>query len=161
MQHDLFLRDASPRAYIANEDAILAQAEHILRRRLERQGSLQSPTDSANFFIAKLAGLDHEEFHVLFLDNRHRILAVEMLSRGTIDGAEVYPREVAKMALRFNSAAVVLSHNHPSGSTEPSAADRAVTLRIKDALALLEIRVLDHIVVGGTGYCSLAARGWI
>ena len=98
---------------------------------------------------------------MLFLDNRHRLLAFDILFYGTIDGAEVYPREVARAALRHNAAAIIVTHNHPSGSTEPSAADRAVTLRLRDALAMLEIRLLDHFIVGDGPATSLAARGWV
>ena len=98
---------------------------------------------------------------MLFLDNRHRLLAFDILFYGTIDGAEVYPREVARAALRHNAAALIVTHNHPSGSTEPSAADRAVTLRLRDALAMLEIRLLDHFIVGDGPATSLAARGWV
>ena len=95
------------------------------------------------------------------MDNRHRAIAFEELFRGTLDGAEVYPREVLKRCLAHNAAALIVGHNHPSGSSEPSAADRAVTLRLRDALALVEIRLLDHFVIGDGAPCSLAARGWI
>jgi DNA repair protein RadC len=100
-------------------------------------------------------------FAGLFLDNRHRAIAFEELFRGTLDGAEVYPREVLKRCLAHNAAALIVGHNHPSGSCEPSAADRAVTLRLRDALAMVEIRLLDHFVVGDGPPCSLAARGWV
>ena len=97
----------------------------------------------------------------MFLDTRHRIIAIEMLFRGTIDGAEVHPREVARMALKLNAAAVIVAHNHPSGNPEPSAADRAVTAQLKQALGLLDVRLLDHFVVSATQETSLAARGWV
>lgn len=147
--------------YLADDVTILAQAEAILRRRLERLGAITDPTQASEFFRMRLARLEHEEFHVMYLDTRHRIIAVDPpLSRGTIDGAEVHPREVVKAALTHNAAAVILAHNHPSGNPEPSAADRAITTRLKQALALVDIRVLDHIVVGET-CTSLAARGWV
>lgn len=146
--------------YQADDNTILAQAEAILRRRLERLGAITDPSQAGDFFRMRLAGLDHEQFHVLFLDTRHRIIAIEALARGTVDGAEVHPREVVKAALTHNAAAVILAHNHPSGNPEPSAADRAITARLKQALALVDIRVLDHIVVGET-CVSLAARGWV
>lgn len=146
--------------YQADDSTILAQAEAILRRRLERLGAITDPTQASDFFRMRLAGLEHEQFHVLFLDTRHRIIAIEALARGTVDGAEVHPREIVKAALTHNAAAVILAHNHPSGNPEPSAADRAVTARLKQALALVDIRVLDHIVVGET-CVSLAARGWV
>lgn len=143
---------------ITDENAVLAQAETILRRRLERMGTLTDPTASSDFVRMRLGGLEHEEFHVVFLDSRHRVIAVEAMFRGGVDSAEIHCREVAKAALAHNAAALVLAHNHPSGNAEPSAADRAVTARLKQALALLEIRVLDHLIVGET-VTSMAQRG--
>ncbi|MEO5625680.1 MAG: DNA repair protein RadC [Dokdonella sp.] len=143
------------------EAEILATAEQILRVRLERLGSLGSPEASAQFLRMRLAHLPHEEFHAVWLDNRHSVLAVESLFRGTIDGASVYPREVVKHALRWNAAAVIFSHNHPSGSAEPSVADRAITARLREALELVDVRVLDHIVVSARGTTSMAQRGWV
>ena len=146
--------------YQADDSAILAQAETILRRRLERLGAITDPTQASEFFRMRLAALEHEEFHVMYLDTRHRIIAVDPMARGTVDGAEVHPREIVKAALAYNAAAVILAHNHPSGNPEPSAADRAITARLKQALALVDIRVLDHIVVGET-CVSLATQGWV
>ena len=143
------------------ESDILNLAEGILLRRLERLGSLTDPQASADFLRARLGNLEHEEFHAVWLDNRHGILSVERLAIGTIDGASVHPREVVRGAIRANAAAVIFSHNHPSGNPEPSAADRAITIRLRDALALIDVRVLDHIVVGATSTTSLARRGWV
>ena len=100
-------------------------------------------------------------FQCLFLDTRHRVIHSEELFQGSIDGACVYPRVIAERALRHNAAAVIVAHNHPSGVTEPSLADQAITRRIKDALALLEIRLLDHFVIGEGSPVSMAARGMI
>ena len=144
---------------LESEAKILAAAEAILFKRMERLGKVTDPNDAADFLRLRLGGLEHEEFHVVFLDTRHRIIAVEGLFRGTVDGAEVHPREVIKRALKHNAAAVILAHNHPSGNPEPSAADRAVTARLKQALALLDIRVLDHIIVSGEGTTSMAKQG--
>lgn len=141
-----------------SEDEILAAAEDILRRRLERQGELTSPRDSEQFLRIRLGALQHEEFHCVYLDNRHRVIAVEKLFTGTIDGASVYPREVVRAVLRHNAAAVIFAHNHPSGVAEPSSADRAITRELRDALNLIAVRVLDHIVVGETT-TSMAQRG--
>jgi DNA repair protein RadC len=105
--------------------------------------------------------LEHERFCCLFLDNRHRVLRFEELFRGTIDGTSVYPREVVKEALRVNAAAVILAHNHPSGVAEPSQADERITHRLKAALALVDIRLLDHLVVGDGRIVSLASRGLV
>jgi DNA repair protein RadC len=143
------------------EDAIVARATEILFRRMERGAALTDPSVMGTYCAGKLRGYDREVFGVLFLDNRHRPIAFELMFYGTLDGAEVYPREVARTALRHNAAALVVCHNHPSGSTEPSAADRAVTLRLRDALALLDVRLLDHFVIGDGPPTSLAARGWV
>ena len=107
----------------------------------------------------KLAGLEREVFAAVFLDTRHRLIEYVELFQGTIDGAEVHPREVVRQALRCNAAAVIVAHNHPSGTTDPSAADRAVTTRLKQALALVDVRLLDHIVVGAVEPRSMAAAG--
>ncbi|MFC4727395.1 RadC family protein [Coralloluteibacterium thermophilus] len=128
---------------------------------LARGEALTDPARAGAYFARRLRGLPHEVFAVLFLDTRHRVIAFEELFRGTIDGAEVHAREVVKRALAHNAAALMLGHNHPSGSSEPSAADRAVTLRLKSALALVDVRVLDHFVVGDGPPVSLATRGWV
>ncbi|MBA0335326.1 DNA repair protein RadC [Stenotrophomonas maltophilia] len=144
-----------------DEEGILLAASEILERRLQRQGAITDPSDAADFLKARCAGLPHEVFGVVFLDTRHRIIASEHLFQGTIDGCEVHPRIVAKKALDHNAAAVIFFHNHPSGNPEPSAADRALTARLKQSLALLDVRVLDHLVVAGTTHASMAARGWV
>ena len=110
---------------------------------------------------ARLLDLPHEVFCCLFLDTRHRLIRYEELFRGTIDGATVYPREVVKRALQCNASAVILGHNHPSGVAEPSEADRNITVKLAKALALVEIRLLDHLVVSRGGHVSLAERGLI
>lgn len=143
-----------------NDQAILAAAEDILRARLQRLGAIRNPADAFDFLRMRLGGLLHEEFHVLWLDNRHRILDCQRLFTGTIDGASVYPREVVRAALSHNASAVILVHNHPSGVAEPSASDRAITRELKEALDLVGVRVLDHVVVGET-CVSLASRGLV
>ncbi len=143
------------------EDRIVALGVAIMERRLERGDAMTDPKMAGHYCAGKIRNYDREVFGVLFLDNRHRMVGFELLFYGTIDGAEVHPREVARAALRMNAAAIIVCHNHPSGSTEPSAADRAVTLRLRDALALLDIRLLDHFVIGDGPPTSLAARGWI
>jgi DNA repair protein RadC len=140
------------------EQDVLAAAEGILKGRLERQGSLNNPTDASDFLRLRLGALLHEEFHVLWLDNRHRILDCQKLFTGTIDGASIYPREVVRAALRVNACAAIFAHNHPSGVAEPSAADRAITGELRDALRLIGVRILDHIVVGAE-CVSMAGRG--
>ncbi len=145
----------------AKAEEIITLAESILRERVERGAPLTEPAMTRRWLIARLSDRPHEVFCVLYLDNRHRIIAFEELFRGTIDGASVHPREVAKQALIHNAAAVIFAHNHPSGVAEPSDADRRLTHRLKDALSLLDIRTLDHFVIGGVEATSFAERGLI
>lgn len=123
--------------------------------------AIRSPADTEAFLLAKMRHLGHELFCCLFLDNRHRILRFDEMFRGTIDGTSVYPREVVKEALSVNAAAVILAHNHPSGVAEPSQADERITLRLKSALDLVDIRLLDHLIIGDGKTTSLASRGLI
>lgn len=143
--------------------ARLAAALELGRRYLcapaNPRQALEAPLDAARYFSARLLDLPHEVFCCLFLDTRHRLIRYEELFRGTIDGATVYPREVVKRALQCNAAAVIVGHNHPSGVAEPSEADRSITVKLAKALALVEIRLLDHLVVSRGGHVSLAERG--
>lgn len=123
--------------------------------------AIRSPADTEAFLRARLRDLPHELFCCLFLDNRHRVLQFVEMFRGTIDGTSVYPREVVKEALSVNAAAVILAHNHPSGVAEPSQADEQITRRLKAALDLVDIRLLDHLIVGDGRSTSLASRGLI
>lgn len=143
-----------------NEQDIINQALTILEARLRNpEYAFSSPTDTFNYLKLKLADLEHEVFSVLYLDNQNRLLKSKELFRGTIDGAAVYPREVVKVALHFNAAAVILAHNHPSGITTPSKADKHITERLKAALELVDIRTLDHVIVGQGAPYSFAERG--
>lgn len=142
-----------------DEEGILLAAATILEQRLQRQGRIHSPEQAGSYLVARCAHLPHEVFGVVFLDTKHHILATEHLFSGTIDGCDVHPRVVAKRALELSAAAVILFHNHPSGNPEPSEADRKVTKRLEQALGLLDVRVLDHLVIGGQQHVSLAARG--
>lgn len=132
-----------------------------LHQVLERGNALSDPQSAAQLFTARLRPLAHEAFAAAFLDARHRLLAFEVLFQGTIDGAEVHPRVLVQRCLERNAAAVLVGHNHPSGVAEPSAADRHLTLRLRDALALIDVRLLDHFVVGDGPPVSMAARGWV
>ncbi|WP_311238467.1 MULTISPECIES: DNA repair protein RadC [unclassified Xanthomonas] len=143
-----------------DEEGILLAAATILEQRLQRQGRIHSPDQAGDYLVARCAHLSHEIFGVVFLDTKHHILATEHLFFGTVDGCEIHPRVVAQRALELNAVAVILFHNHPSGNPEPSEADRKVTQRLQEALGLLDIRVLDHLVIGGQKSVSLAARGW-
>ncbi len=148
-------------AKYAQLQATLEISRRYLHERIRQADSLNSPQQSRQYLQTKLRHYRHEVFACLFLDNRHRVLAYEELFRGTIDGASVHPREVVKSALQHNAAALILAHNHPSGVTEPSQADQAITQTLKSALALVDIRVLDHIIIGEGNPVSLAERGLI
>ena len=141
--------------------AALELASRHLASGLTRGEAISDPRRAGEYFHAKLRDRPREVFACLFLDTRHRPIMMEELFHGTLDGAEVHPREVVKRALAHNAAAVMLAHNHPSGVTEASAADRTITLRLRDALALVGVRVLDHFIVGDGPPLSFAERGWL
>ncbi|MEF1254474.1 MULTISPECIES: DNA repair protein RadC [unclassified Vibrio] len=141
--------------------AVLEMTQRYLSESLQRGDALTSPQQTKLYLSGLLRDKQREEFYVLFLDNQHRVIHGESLFQGTIDSASVYPREVVKRALELNSAALILAHNHPSGIAEPSQSDRRITCRISDALALVDIRVLDHFVIGDGEIVSFAERGWI
>ena len=142
-------------------EEIVSTAATILLDELTNREALTSPTDVAQFLQMALAQKKNEVFAAIFLNNKHKVLSFETLFTGTIDGAAVYPRVVVQQALACNAAAVIFAHNHPSGCCEPSQADRTITTRLKDALALIDVRVLDHFVVSRSEWVSLAQRGWL
>lgn len=156
---------ASGAGFTGTKAARFVAAMELARRAawedLTARPALTSPRDSAVFLKARMAGRPYEVFACLFLDNRHRVLAYEEMFRGTLDGASVHPREVVRAALDHNAAAVIFAHNHPSGVAEPSAADRNITRQLRDALQLIGVRVLDHLVIGAGEPTSMAARGLI
>jgi DNA repair protein RadC len=143
----------------ATFEEITAGARLALGHRFLKGVSLESPRATRDFLITTLGAREHEVFTLIYLDNRHRLIACEELFRGTIDGASVHPREVVEEALKHNAAAVILAHNHPSGVAEPSQADELITARLKDALALVDIRILDHLIVAGDRITSFAEKG--
>jgi DNA repair protein RadC len=144
------------------QNKVMEQAEALLRSRVRADGTqLSDPSTAGSMFRYRLASHDREVFSVAFLNARHKVISVEDMFAGTLDGAEVHPREICKRALELNAAAIICAHNHPSQNNEPSSADRAVTARLKQALSLVDIRLLDHFVVSAEGYTSMAARGWI
>ena len=152
-----------PHGLTARSAGMIAAAHEIGRRvvaqSLVERDALHSPDDVRRYFAMQLTGLEHEVFSVLLLDNRHRVIEYRELFRGTIDSAAVYPREVAKVCLSRNAAACIFAHNHPSGVAEPSDTDVRLTRKLVDALALLDVRVLDHLVIGQGVQTSLAERG--
>ena len=147
----------------AARSAIIRSIPELAKRFFEEAltvgEAIRSPSDTESFLLARMRHLQHELFCCLYLDNRHRVLRFDEMFRGTIDGTSVYPREVVKEALQVNAAAVILCHNHPSGVAEPSQADERITKRLKSALELVDIRLLDHLIVGDGQTTSLAARG--
>lgn len=139
---------------------LLERAAEALATKYKREGTFTNPTNVKEYLKLKLGAHDREVFAVMFLDNQHQLISFEELFFGTIDAASVYPREVLKTALNHNAAAVIFAHNHPSGIAEPSQADKRITQRLIDALKLVDIRVLDHIVVG-EDCVSFAEKGLI
>lgn len=146
-------------AKYAQLQATLELSRRYLRAEIAERDVLTSPEAVRNYLKSRLRVHPHEVFACLFLDNRHRVIEYRELFRGTIDGASVHPREVVREAMRWNAAAVIFAHNHPSGVAEPSQADVRITQRLQDALALVDVRVLDHIVIGEGGGTSFAERG--
>ena len=157
----LHVRDTQGRYRLASVEQILEAAREAIDQKMQRGAEFSSPAVVKDYLHAKLAGFEHEVFAVLFLDTRHRLIEYAEMFQGTIDSAEVHPREVVKAALRHNAAAVIVSHNHPSGNPEPSAADQALTQRLREALGLVDVRVLDHVIVAGNATASFAERGLI
>lgn len=156
-QLPLFARELAP-----TEQQTVRTALTLLERQLREPGaSFTSSHAVRDWLRLQLATLEHEEFTALFLDNQHRLIAHETLFTGTINHTQVHPREVMKAALKHNAAAILVAHCHPSGHAEPSEADRRITERLKQALDLVDIRLLDHLVVGGMDIVSFAERGWL
>ncbi len=142
-----------------SQAATLRRGAKILENLVRSGDALSSPAHVRDFLKYHIGAREFEMFTVIFLDNRHKVIAVEDLFRGTIDSAAVYPREVVKAALRHNAAALVLAHNHPSFTAEPSDTDVRLTRKLVDACALIDIRILDHLIVAGPNCTSLAERG--
>lgn len=148
-------------AKYAQLQAVLEMARRHLAEQLPERDALSDPRAARDYLKSRLRDLPHEVFAILFLDTRHRVIAFEELARGSLDGAAVYPREVLKAVLKHNAAAVILAHNHPSGIAEPSPADRTLTTQLKIALSAVDVRVLDHLVIGEGAPASFAERGWL
>ncbi|HED1593644.1 DNA repair protein RadC [Enterobacter kobei] len=156
-QLPLFARELAP-----TEQQTVREALTLLERQLREPGaSFTSSHAVRDWLRLQLATLEREEFTALFLDNQHRLIAHDTLFTGTINHTQVHPREVVKAALKHNAAAILMAHSHPSGLAEPSDADRRLTERLKQALDLVDIRLLDHLVVGGMDIVSFAERGWL
>ncbi len=148
-------------AKFAQLQAVLELSRRHLKETLQRGEYLQNPQATRDYLSTRLRDLPYEVFACLFLDNQHRVIEFEILFQGTINGASVHPREVVRKTLKHNAAALILAHNHPSGIAEPSSADRHITKQLTEALALIDVRVLDHIVVGDGECVAFSERGWI
>jgi DNA repair protein RadC len=155
----LLVRDVDGQYRPARAEEVLSHARRVLAHRVRRGATMSSPQAVKDHLRLEIGVLEHEVFCVLFLDAQHRIIALKQMFRGTVTQTSVYPREVVKEALSVNAAAVILAHNHPSGSVEPSRADEFLTQTLKTALALVDVRVLDHLVVAGADVVSFAERG--
>ena len=152
------IKGIGPAKYVQLQ-AVLEMSKRYLSETLEKQDVISNPEDTRQYLKSQLRDRPYEVFAALFLDNRHQVIQFEELFRGTIDGASVYPREVVKKALDHNAAALIIAHNHPSGVAEPSSADERITIRLKEALGLVDIRLLDHLIIGDGEIVSLAERG--
>ncbi|QKJ89065.1 JAB domain-containing protein [Paramixta manurensis] len=141
--------------------AVAELARRYFNTQMMRESVLTNPQMTQDFLQSMLAHQEREIFMVLFLDNQHRLISAQSMFSGSINSVEVHPREIVREALKLNAAAVILAHNHPSGCAEPSGADRAITARVHKACLLMEVRVLDHVVVGKGEFVSFAQRGWI
>lgn len=148
-------------AKYAQLQAVVEMTQRYLAEVIQKEDALTSPEHTKRYLTSVLRDRPREAFYILYLDNQNRVMNDEILFEGTIDAANVYPREVVRRSLEVNAAALILAHNHPSGIAEPSQADRRITRRISDALALVDIRVLDHFIIGDGEIVSFAERGWI
>lgn len=157
----MFVRESSRRYRQATAAEVLEAAREAIEKHFTRGIKMTDPAATRRYLCATMAMLERETFRVLLLDSQHQLLAAVDVSVGTLDAAAVYPREVVKLGLQHNAAAAIFAHQHPSGIPEPSSADRLLTERLKQALALVDVRVLDHFVIGGNSVTSFAERGWI
>lgn len=161
MRSVLYIADADSKSGFrqASFEQILAAARAALSARVRRGAALTAPHIVREYLMVQLGNREYESFMLLYLDSRYRLIAVSDLFRGTVDGASIHPREVVKEALQYNAAAVLMAHCHPSGVAEPSQADELITQRLKDALGLVDIHVLDHLIVAGGEVMSFSERG--
>ncbi|MCW5660082.1 MAG: DNA repair protein RadC [Burkholderiaceae bacterium] len=155
----LLVRDVDGQYRPASADEVLQQARRVLSRRVRRGSTMSSPQAVKDYLRLQIGVLEHEVFMVIFLDAQHRLIALKEMFRGTVTQTSVYPREVVKEALAVNAAAVIFAHNHPSGVADPSRADEFLPHSLKAALALVDVRVLDHLVVAGENVVAFSERG--
>lgn len=155
----LFTRSVGGAIRPATDEEVIAAARQALDAKIQRQGNIASPRDAKDFVCLRLGNIPHEVFGVIFVDAQHRVIEFREMFRGTLTQTSVYPREVVKEALQLNAAGVLLAHNHPSGVATPSRADEYLTSTLKSALALVDVRVLDHLIVAGGQVFSFAEQG--
>ena len=142
-----------------SSDEILTMARCLIKRHFTRGKALTSPALTKDYLMLELALLEREVFYCVYLDNQHRVIKAECCFQGTVDGASVHPREIVKRTLQLNACALIFAHNHPSGLADASSQDKAITRKLVDALNLIEVRVLDHFIIGGTEFYSFAEHG--
>ncbi|MWN32688.1 DNA repair protein RadC [Gilliamella sp. Pra-s65] len=159
--HDFCQKHGLGTAKYTQLKAVVELSSRYLKVKMTHENSLSSPSVTHHYLASRLANKDREIFMVIFLDNQHHVISSEEMFIGTYNCVEVHPREVARRALQHNAAALILAHNHPSGIAEPSQADRHLTQKIEEVCELVDIRVIDHIVIGKGEYVSFAERGWI
>ncbi len=159
--HNLFIHRADGAVESATSEQILSAARQVLAHRVRRGASLNSPRSVYEYLTEKLGALDYEVFGLVLADQRHKVIECVELFRGTIDGASVYPREIVKLVLERQAASVVLFHNHPSMVCDVSHADELITNRLRDCLALIDVKVKDHLIIGGGSVFSFAEKGLI
>ena len=155
----LLVRDVDGQYRPARAEEVLTQARRVLSQRVRRGATMSSPQAVKDHLRLEIGNLEHEVFCLLFLDAQHRIIALKQMFRGTVSQTSVYPREVVKAALAANAGSAIFAHNHPSGVSEPSRADELLTRELKAALALVDVKVLDHFIVAGAESLSFAERG--
>jgi DNA repair protein RadC len=159
--HNLFTRRANGSVQSATSNEILEAARHVLAHRVRRGASLTSPRSVYEYLTMKLGALDYEVFGLVLADKRHKVIECVELFRGTIDGASVHPREIVKLVLERQAAAVVMFHNHPSMVCDQSQADELITKRVVSCLELIDVKVVDHVIIGGGNFLSFAEKGLI
>lgn len=157
--HPFYVRNSLGRYVLASSDQVMQVARFLANEKLPLGTAIVSPSDITDFLRTKFVGLEREVFYVVFLSAGHKIIHHTEMFYGTIDRNNIYPREILKEALKHNAAAIVLAHNRPSGNATPSEGDMALNLRIKECMRVVDIRVLDHFVIGGETYASMAEAG--
>lgn len=157
----LYVKDVEGRYTVASDEMIFTAARAAIERKYPARTSMNDPKLAANYFKGKLSGFEHEVLSIIFLNSQNELIAYREIFQGTLTSTAVHPREIVKAAIGYNAAAVIVAHNHPSGKPEPSQADIALTKHLKESLDLIDVRVLDHIIVGADTTRSMAEMGLV